>query len=232
MLIPKNKRILSYYEKPFESLSKRERWLIGVHGLRGTPLHRRDWGVRQIERTVNRQLVPIRTYYLRASENPDFRLDEVVLKFMLQKHGANGFDDRILDISFAAEYIPAVAGRPPLADRAYTLRLSAADSLPSAFFYRSDLAKVDLLDLSSLKLSPEKEYTAKIKFSDSEIVFLLDDQLIGRHSGERLDYGMLALTAGWVPVKIRELNITAHSATDSSSAEYSGLVPQFHRGHK
>lgn len=229
VLIPPNKRILSYYNKPFDSLNRKERWLIGVHGLRGTPLHRREWAVRQIERTVNRQIVPIRTYYLRASENPSFRVKEITVNFVMKRAGANGYDDRVLDISFASEHVPAVAGRPPLVDRGYTFRLSAANNIASAFFYRSDLTKVSLLPLDSLKLIPEKEYTVVLKFETDSVSFMLNNKNIGSYSSRELNTGMIALTGGWIPITINELKISALGA-DGTEAEYSGLVPQFHRG--
>lgn len=227
VLIPPHRQSLAYYKRPAEQLRHSERWQIIVHGLRGTPLHTRDWGVRQVERTRNRQLVPIRSYFLRASEDPDFRLHEALLSFTMKTGLSNGFDDRVLDISFGWEYQPGVGGRAARADRCYTLRLSATKKIQSSFFFRSNLTSLTLLDMSELTLTPGKRYTAKVKFSPTAVDFFLGDRHLGRHRGQDLDRGMFGLTAGWVPVFIDELKISAQSGSDGALREFSGLVPQF-----
>ncbi len=212
------------YNQEFSSLNKKQRWRMRIHGLRNAALHPDVWAVRRRDKTDNRALIPIRTFYLKESENPEFKANKIVIKFRFDNTSEEKMltqphlHDPVLDVSFGGEYIPAIKGNIPERDRSYVLRLTAFPFLQSGIYYRSQLKYKKLTSIDRVNVG--EVYKLTIQFSDSEAIVKLNDKEISRFKDKNINSGLVGLASGWHTTQIRELRVAGNNF------DASGLLTQ------
>ncbi len=220
------------YSKSRDALSKAEAWKIRLHGLRMAPLDPHVWAIRRIDQTDNRKLVPIRPYFLRASEQQTFRLKEVLLRFAFESVGAPQMLDApslhspVFDIEFAGEFRMGLPGRRPAEDSAYLYRVSSTPLFESGFFYRSFL-KSKRIDSAAYEFTPGRSYELRIATSSTDAEVFVDNKKIAAISGENFSSGLLSLIVGWHPIRVEKLEVLGsleNKVGERSLVSYSGLL--------
>jgi len=205
-------RDIGVYDKDISSLNHKQQWRVKIHGLRMAPLHPGVWGVRKIDRTENRQLIPIRPFFLRISEDPNFIAEKITLWFMFErakkKHIVKLPERKapVLDIGFSGEYEKGLPGGRALRDRGYTARLTGYPRLASGIYYRSH-TKFKLQAKGSFPLlETGREYKMELRLMEQMTVVILDEKpfaaIEGRHKN-----GLISLTTSWLPITISHLEV-------------------------
>ena len=231
-LLQPNSGFLAYYKQDLETLSKKRKMAVRIHGLRGTPLHPAVWGALKADRTRNRNLVPIRAYYLRESEQPGFEISKMSFRFRFKKASAHDMKvsphtkDPVFDIGFAGEYVPDLRVRRPKIDRSYVVRFAAFKALESGIFFRSHSKFTKLRAGWVPRLDIATEYHAELRFSSDKVEVLLDGTPFTEVSGTNLNRGLISLINSWHPVIISDLQIegTRGSGSERKQLAISGLV--------
>lgn len=216
---------LQLYSKKKKDLSKSEASKIELHGLRMAPLDPRVWAIRRIDQTDSRRLVPIRPYVLRSSDNPSFRLKEVVLRLRFnsvsesQMRDAPSLHSPVFDLEFAGDFQMGLPGKRPAEDSAYVFRFSGSPLFESGFFYRSYL-RSKRLDSASYGVTSGKTYELKLLTSESSAEIFLDGKKQAEIHGEDFSQGLLSLIVGWHPIKVESLSVTGSVLNKEGRREF------------
>lgn len=226
LLPPQNREL---YERPFEELSSAQVRKIRVHGLRNAALHPDFWSPLKVDRTINRVITPMRRFYLRHSEDPNFRLHEIWARFAFASVTEEQMEEKphardpVLDIGFAEEFVPGAFNRPePKVDRGYVLRLSAFPQLHSGIYYRSRETLRLVAPAQVRTLQSGTEYQLRAFFRDSSVTVMLNDSPLVSYSEAGLKRGLISLTTGWRPLQMEELSVAG--SIDQTQRELSGLI--------
>jgi len=206
---------LQFYDTP---ITHENLWMLRLHGVRNAPLDPRVWGARREHRTDSHRMVPIKPFYLRSSERPDYRLDRIVMEFQFRPAtpaeilASPHEKDAVVDVGFAGEIIPQPGGKEPLRERGYVLRLSGYPYLKSGLYYRSRFRHRLLNELKVLELKSRARHTLECFFTDDGAAFRLDGKQFAELKGELVNRGLISLVSSWHPVDILRLQIDGHSA--------------------
>ena len=219
------------YQKPIELLEDSERWEIHKHGLRMAPLDRRIWGARYFDKLDNRYLVSIRPYYLRLSEKPGVRIQEVELEFSFDHADYQQMKIQphthapILEIGFAGALVPGLPGRRLQLDQGYAARLSGHFEFHSGILFRSHQKSVFVAAGKEPVLHVSHDYKAKLSIGSESATLTLDGEEFATIKGKNLDQGLLSLTVGWHPVRVSALQVRGTKQVDGKTVpfEVSGL---------
>ncbi len=231
---------LQLYSKPYTSLSEVQQWRMRIHGLRYVMLHPKVWGERVIERTENRQIVPMKPFVLRSSESDSYRLRTVNMnlafrKFMGAIAAKRPHDtDGLLEIGLAGELKPGEPGKLPLVDRGYVVRLSSVPSMPSGLYYRS-LSTYELLQKAAVApLALGKRSKLRLSVDSEGVLVMLDDTKFISFKGKDIDKGLVSLRSGWYPTIIKNLEIIGEvsEAGNASTLVENGILTSLPRGKK
>jgi|GEM_PF-1525030 len=220
---------LSNYQRPFDELSRLAQWRIMIHGLRDAPLDPRVWGIRVVDRSENRQLVPMRPFFLRASEQADFQLDKVLIDFKFRRVGKGMMHRRpdtytpMIDIGFSGVYKKGAPGERALKDSSYLVRLSGSPLFDSGLFYSSHGKLAPIIVEEQLNLEAGDNYRVELLFDKNQLRLLLNNQELLVHSGKDFRTGLVSLTTDWHPAKIEKLHLTGSLSSTGESVvfEYS-----------
>jgi len=226
---------LAIYERPYERLSRRNQWQVMIHGLRNAPLDPKVWGVRLVDRSENRQLVPMRPFFLRASEKPDFLVDKISLSFRFESVGRGrmrrepSLHTPMLEIGFSGNYQKGAPGEKAVQDASYAVRLTPSPLFESGVYYRSFSKYVLVQNFNELSLNTGKEHQVEIIFSPGEMTLMLDGSELAKLSGEDYREGLISLHTDWHPLKISEINIKGSLRQNGKVTEIieSGLLGNF-----
>lgn len=205
--------------------------VIAIHGIRLAALHPLIWEVRRIDRTENRQIVPIRPFYFRASESPEFRLAEIDLRMSFKaakKAHMLKFPEQktaVLDIEFGGEYVKGLPGERDDRDSAYVARISASPQLASGIYYRSYDKFVLLVPIEPAQIESGRTYDVALKTDAGQMVLLLDGVEKARLKGE-YRRGLISLNVCWHPLTLEQLLIKGGIMREGKSLPFedSGLV--------
>jgi len=226
---------LSIYERSYERLSRRNQWQVMIHGLRNAPLDPKVWGVRLVDRSENRQLVPMRPFFLRASEKPGFLVNKIALSFRFESVGRGrmrrepSLHTPMLEIGFGGNYQKGAPGEKAVEDTSYAVRLTPSPLFESGVFYRSFSKYVLVQSFNELTLSTGKEHKIEMIFSPGEMTLIFDGIELARLSGEDYREGLISLHTDWHPLKISEINIKSSLTQNGKVTELieSGLLENF-----
>ena len=228
-------QILDLYNRPFNSLTEREQWRIRIHGLRLSPLHPEIWGALKRERTENRQLVPIKRYFLRDSESADFKLNEIKVKFKFKAEGARYMakmphqKDPVFEIGFGGVFREHALVELPDEDLATVLRLSAFQPLGSGFYERRIERMTEVAPATPKLLAVGTSYEVRLICGARGVQVWLDGQPISQITRADACRGLVHLQTSWHPVYVEDLQIIgetddAKNTRRTSRVVYSGLV--------
>ncbi|MBN8549785.1 MAG: hypothetical protein J0M12_10770 [Deltaproteobacteria bacterium] len=222
----------SLYDRSWQELNSAQRRKLSLYGLRFAPLDPRVWGLRLIDVTESKILIPIRPFFLRASEAPQFTVQSILVEFQFKKTSAAIMEryprehDPILEIGFAAVYTQPQPGALPEKDHGLAVRLSAFPDIPSGFYERNR-DRTSLLQACSLPiLETGKDYRAELRFTAKGVELFLDGIACASLSRPRLDQGLISLETSWSPVRFRKVEIR------SADAIYSGIMDTSAAGKK
>jgi hypothetical protein len=214
-----------------ERLTKKQRWAIRLHGLRTAALHPEVWAMRRIDRTDNRLLIPIRPYYLRASDDSDFRLTEIAVTFRFtpasehQMKDSPSLNTPVFDIGFGGAFRMGLPGERPPEDSGYVFRTSPSPMLESGFLYRSHYTSKIIEKLSKYRISAGTSYNAVLKVSDKDAVMSFNNKEVARIVRNDLAGGLVSLIVGWHPIEIESLHVRGYFQRGERREEFeeSGL---------
>ncbi len=220
------------YSRAPSELTKKERWKLRYHGLRMAPLDPRHWAFRRIDQTDNRRLVPIRPFYLKESDDGNFRLEQVVIRFRFdpasqhQMLEAPSLHSPLLDLEFNGDFRMGLPGERPPEDSSYVFRLSFSPLYPSGFYYRSHLRSLRLDD-AAYSIVSGQIHELKLEVSEKEARVSIDGKRQGRIAGENLSRGLFSLNVDWHPITIESLEVRGSKLGKDgarSAVRVSGLV--------
>jgi hypothetical protein len=234
LLPPPDEKLLSQYEIPFNELHDRSKLRIKIYGLRLVPLHPLIWGTLKRERTNNRTMVPIKRYFLRASESRDFRLRSLETTFSFKNTKRRYMErmphqkDPLFEMGIGGKFEEQNLLDKPLRDRFVIVRLSAFPSLPSGIFERN-LERYSLLTpLMGEPLVVGRKYKADLQISGDCLEVRLDGELRATYCEPGLARGLISLQTSWHPIAMDNLRILADPPMDETAAqgsqEFSGIV--------
>ena len=212
-------RLVAY--KPRNLLTEKEWWKIRIFGLRMAALDPKIWGILVSDRTDNRQLVPMRPYYLRASEDKSFRIEEISFKFKFQFANPGSLErsahvkESILEIGFS-EIISNVSSKGK------ALRLSAFPAVKTGLYERSE-STYKSVELAKENLLTGTDYKIHLQFKDNRLDVSLNDLPYLRLESSGLKEGMISLRSGWNPASIHDLQIKGR-VNNEENFEASGIV--------
>jgi hypothetical protein len=219
---------LPLYEKPFSSLTEREQWRIRIHGLRDAMLHPSVWGTLKSEQTENRQIVPMKRFFLRSSESPAYRMQTFVLGFNFRKIGPGMIErfprdnDPLIEIGLGGAFERGEPSGRPLVDRSYVLRISGIPSIPSGLYYRS-LSKYVLVSAAAQPLiEAGKRYQLEVSTTAKRLVVTINGARFVDESVKNLDRGLVSVRSGWCPLKVSKLEVAGRDP--KGSQKESGLL--------
>lgn len=222
---------LDLYTQPYSKLSESQRWKADIHGLRSAPLHPQWWEVRQVDRTENHRLVPMRPFFLRASEDPGFELTslEVVVRF--PEAGAKQMQQypeqktAMLDVEFGGVFLKGAPGDRDRRDAAYVVRLTTSPLFESGIFYRSHQRYLALALLPPGALAAGADRRVLLRTQPTATTLLLDGTEVARMPGDHRR-GLLSLCTDWHPLSLSELTVTGTLRQGSAQIPFvaSGLV--------
>jgi len=227
---------LELYTKPANSLTASEYWRIHMHGLRNAALHQEVWAARKTDRTEGRRVVPIKHFFLRSSEKPNYLLKNILLKFAFNKVNKKAVLSNpektasVFEIEFGGEFEKGPPGEMAKVDRGYVIRLSAFAPLDSGIFYRSHQKYLALQYFEPKILDTGKPYKVDIKFLRSNVSIFIDDALVTTfvtsNLEKSLNQGLLSMITGWNPLKMKQLEISGvvQDGTKENPIVESGLV--------
>ncbi len=222
----------SVYDKPWSALNVAQRRKLSLYGLRFAPLDPRVWGLRVIDVTESKILIPIRPFFLRASDSAEFRLEsiEVLFEFkkvppaLMEKHPRE--HDPVFEIGFAGAYSSAPPGAPAAQDRGFAARLSAFPAIPSGFYERARDRYETLGECSQRTLDTGRDYSARLQFSDDEVSLSVDGAPCAVLRKKNLGLGLVSFQTSWSPVLFKKVAIRARSGPGITPAQVlpSGII--------
>ena len=229
LAIPKN---LKAYNTPYEQLSAKAKWGLKRHALRYAMLHPKVWGLIRINKTQNRTLVPIRPFYLRASENKNFRLKTIELDFEFHKAKKNymkqvpHLKDPVLEIGLNQSYIPVPLQKDGKENKGYAFRLSAFPQVQSGIYFHSRGTYVKTQNATSNFLKVGTPYKVRLEVTPENTSLFINDSLFAELKDKDLSTGLVSLQTSWHPIKLKKLNVQGLLLTNgkASSVNLSGLV--------
>ena len=236
ILIPIPADLSIYYEQGTK-LSDRDIWQIRIHGIRLTPLDPKVWSPLRIDRTNNRHLIPIRRFFLRESEDPNFKLTSIAAQFRFKPVSAKSMDksphalDPVFEIGFGARYSnPELSSSPP-EDSGYALRLSGFEPVKSGLFHYSKAHYEALSNIELPALDTKATYNLLIEFVGDKVQVKLNDKEVASHDANNIASGLVSLQSSWHPVFIDTLEVKGERNKDTKETVLSGLVraPEFER---
>ena len=218
------------YDSEFSMLSRNLRMMVLRHGLRGVPLDPAVWGHLRWEKTQNRDFVPIRRFFLRASEDPAFSLSSIEFNFSFHKVNPHYLEkvphlkESILDIGLGGR----VSFNNLTAQEhssGYAVRFSAMNDVSSGVCALDGSHYTLLAPLA--KVETGRVYHVSINISSDQLRIRLDDLPEQRLNLNGLAHGLVWAIAGWNGASLTDLKLTARSAGSNSSQEHSlnsGLI--------
>ena len=224
---------LPLYNKAYSELTKRQRWRRKIHGLRMTALNPKIWTIRNYDRTENRVLIPIRPFFLKASEDESYRLRRISFDFRfspaskLQMRQNSSQYAPMLDIGIAGAFVLGTHGTRPILDRGYLLRLSAFEELESGLRFRSHRSSVLVHKAAFPIFNTDQLYSFDLEVSDSSLMLHIDGNQFISYTGKNLDTGLISLTNDWHPIYITNLKVEGFLLDENSEKQIhqvSGLV--------
>jgi len=223
---------LAYYKKSYTELAKRERWRVKIHGLRNVPLHPDVWEIKKLDRTDSRALVPIRPYYLRTSEDKDFRFRSISFRVRfnaVEDHAIIGNPwsySPILDIGFGASFRLDPSRKKVREDHEYIARISAQPEVPPGFWFRSRLRSVKLKELGEPGINTARWYEVELQVAHARAELRIDGKKVAEIEGEALDAGLVSLSNDWHPIQMKDLRVRGVYLREDKEVpfEASGLV--------
>lgn len=238
LLAPPTTTQLAIYERPISSLSRNEKMRIKIHGLRLAPLHPLVWGTLARERTDNRNLVPIKRFFLRDSTDPNFRLSELTVNFHFKPVDPRYMaqmphqKDPVFEIGFGGRFSEKSISDPPIEDTANILRLSAFPRLRSGFFCRKHERYSELSQSSPALVEVKQSYQLKLKVNSNSASAFLNGELFSEIQGAELDHGLVSLQTSWHPVLVDSLSISGAVVRSGKreSISLSGLISKENDG--
>lgn len=225
-------KYLPLYEKSFSQLNPSEQWRVRIHGLRLAPLHPAVWGIRRSEKTENRRLVPIRPFYLRASEDKDFVVESINLLFSFKKvakeaASRNYHDkDSVFDVGFSGRYREGLPLAGPLEDTSYVLRLTAFDDFISGLYFRSQTKHVLVKEAAVKSLETNLSYSLSLSFQPETVTAVLNGQPFMQFRQESVNKGLIYLITSWNAINLDQLEVKGYFVHNPlEQVSYKGLVP-------
>lgn len=209
----------SRYTEPAAKQSGQQRWRTRIYGLRNAPLHPHIWGIRKTDQTFNVQMIPIRPFFLRASENESYRANKISMEFTFrpvrEKHMLQFFHSKtpVLEIGFGGQYKKGYPKQPPAIDRSYSLRLSASPRLPSGVYFKSQ-GRYELLSENLDRIIPGEKYQLEIVFSSNSASFILNGKSIAQLEATNINRGLISIVDDWHPMNINNLEIKGQEKMD------------------
>lgn len=220
----------SLYDKSWDSLNVAQRRKLSLYGLRFAPLDPRIWGLRSIDVTESKILIPIRPFFLRASESKDFRVASIEVEFEFKKVSAALMEkhprehDPVLEVGFAGRYTRPESGRLPVEDTGFAARLSGFPQIASGL-YEHSRGHYTLLQACSLPtLETGRVYRAVLEFSTTNVDFVLDGSVCATLSRPNLQSGLLSIETSWSPVLFKKLDIRALRSGSPAHPIPSGII--------
>lgn len=225
------------YSIDIEQLTPNQRSRIKVNGIRNAVLRSDVWGTLKTERTENNQLVPIKRFFLRISEDSNFQLSRLSIVFTFPKSGAKSLrqlsrHDPMFEVGFNGEFLADKTSGPGK-DTGYAARLSASPYLKSGLFYHtgSNYFSVNSVDLPQFEMG--MSHTVELTFNEGQVTTFIDQKNFGSYRKKGIDKGLIHLISGWHPVIIQRLNIEGvfkNSLGNKEAVSYSGLffMPKKH----
>lgn len=215
---------LHAWGKAPQSRTPAEQLRIRLHGIRNTPLDPNVWATLRKERTHNVRIIPIKRFFLRRSEAPDFRVKTMRVSFTFERASKKLIDsaphdhDPVLEIGFGGKEAGAN-------DEGYALRVSAAPEITSGIYYHLNGEYHLLAKAKPDRVGAYVAYSLELEISPNEARVRLDGAPFASVTGRRLDEGFISLAASWHPIYITSLDIAGRrsSETDQEIHE-SGLV--------
>lgn len=192
------------YDQSWDSLNSAQRRRLSLYGLRFAPLDPRVWGLWILDATESKNLIPIRPFYLRVSEDDSFRLAAVEVEFEFKKVSAAQMEkyprehDPVLEIGFAGQL-------ERIQDRSYAIRLSAFPDIASGFYQREFDRYTSLEECSVRTLESGRVYQARLEISSTTAALLLDGQRCAVLPVSGAERGLVFLQTSWSPVRMRRL---------------------------
>lgn len=224
---------LELYHRKFDKLSDSEQWRVRIHGIRYAALHPLVWGGRRSEKTENRRIVPIKTFFLRSSEDESYRLRGLDLRFRFKAEsdgGMLGTDSRdpVIEVGFGGAFQKGAPGDRPLIDQGYVLRLSAFPGIESGLYYRSQ-SKYALLVPAAAELARLEvglDYKLALTVDREGASVLLNGRPLLSHRKPGMDRGLVSLLSSWHPITPRNLKVAGISEINGVREECleSGLI--------
>jgi hypothetical protein len=225
--------LLSLYDQNFSKLPHRARWQIRIHGLRFSALHPLIWGQLRSERTLNRNIVPIRPLYLRISENPRYAVEKIELTFRYKpiKQGHIGDNPNLydpqLDIGFGGQYERGLPGEAPFKNQGYLARFTAIPVLESGIYYRSREKLLLIRPAAFPHIRTGQRQKTVMIFDQKSVQIILNGKPYIKIQAKNLNRGLISLSSGWHPLKISTLKISGSVVQPNGSRTkvvQSGLV--------
>ncbi|MCB0324495.1 MAG: hypothetical protein KDD69_13025 [Bdellovibrionales bacterium] len=226
----------SIYDRDPRSLTKKERWKIRLHGLRVAALDPNVWAMRRIDRTDNRRLIPIRPYYLRASEDPTFRLTEILMTLRFDSASSHNIEQApathspVFEIGFGGKFVMGLPGERPAEDSGYAVRLSASPLVQNGLVYHSHANSVLLQEGSpETTIEAGQAYRLRLTVGAREAVLYVNEKPYFRYrsTGEQeLQAGLVSLVGDWLPVTVTDLTVRGERLINGVRENFSesGLV--------
>lgn len=202
------------YDQPWESLNAGQKHRLSLFGLRFAALDPRIWGLRPIDITESKILVPIRPFFLRASEDDSFRVREIEIDFQFKKVNPERMEryprenDPLLEIGFGAQYTTPAAGETAATDEGYAIRLSAFPGIASGFLRRERTRYSSLSECSIGILQSGRPYHVLIQFFAHEAVLAVDGERCAALQGD-FRTGLISAETSWSPVIFSRFEIKA-----------------------
>jgi len=204
---------LTIFKKPFDSLTRRNQWQVMIHGLRNAPLDPTVWGARLVDRSENRQLIPMRPFFLRHSEKGDYQVESIAMNFRFRQIGDGMMRRRpdtytpILELGFAGLYQKGAPGELAIIDSSYALRLTPSPLFESGMFFRSHSKYQKVAELNYLEIKAATDYQLELHFTPTTLKVLLNETQIAELAGDYRS-GLLSLQTDWHPAVITDLIIS------------------------
>jgi len=203
---------LTIFQKPFDSLTRRNQWQVMIHGLRNAPLDPTVWGARLVDRSENRQLIPMRPFFLRHSERADYQVESIEINFRFRQIGDGMMRRRpdtyspILELGFAGLYEKGAPGELARTDNSYALRLTPSPLFESGIFYRSHSKYKKIAGLNQFEVKAGTDYQLELRFAPTSLKVALNEIQIIELDGDYRS-GLLSLHTDWHPASISDLTI-------------------------
>ena len=223
--------VIDRYQRPFHTLSDRERWQTRIHGLRFVPLDPRVWAPLKHDRTDNRTLIPIKRYMLRASEAPGFELQELHVRFLFKPTSFVAMErrphqhDPIFDVGIGGAVTTETSTTVPK-EHFHIVRLSAFPGIRSGIYNEVERRFVLREGGALPQLDTGRSYTVRITCAAGTAKVSIDGEPRAALQEQGLCRGLLSVQTSWHPLYIDTLRIVAIDGSTREPVEVSsGLVP-------